>query len=105
MDLLPSSSGWKRVFLPEYVGSGFYLHLWYLLSKPHGVTFPKTNCNWLMLIMQIIAVWYENNTEHTNMLHGQNAGFLSVQAGGQIMFRLVNNNMTVFKGEINFGTR
>jgi len=39
-----------------------------------------------MLIMQIIAVQYENNTEHTNMLHRQNAGFLNVNAGGQIMF-------------------
>ena len=38
------------------------------------------------------------------MLHGQNAGFLNVKAGGQIMFPLVNNSVIVFKDEINFGT-
>ena len=38
------------------------------------------------------------------MLHGQNAGFLKFKAGCQTMFPLVNNNMIVFKGEINFGT-
>jgi len=37
------------------------------------------------------------------MLHGQNAGFLNVKAGGQILFPVVNNNMIVFEGEINFG--
>jgi hypothetical protein len=52
------------------------------LSKPHGVTFPKSGCNWLMLIMQIMTVQCENNTEHTNMRHGQNVRFISIKAGG-----------------------
>jgi hypothetical protein len=57
-----------------------------------------------MPVMQIIAVDCENNAERTNMLCGQNARFFSVKAGGQIMFLLVNNNVIIFKGKINFET-
>jgi hypothetical protein len=35
-----------------------------------------------MLFRDIIAVYCENHTEHTNTLCGQNAEFLYVEAGG-----------------------
>jgi hypothetical protein len=35
-----------------------------------------------MLFGETVAVYYENNTEHTHTLHGQNAEFYYVKAGG-----------------------
>jgi hypothetical protein len=38
--------------------------------------------NWLTLFKEIIAVYCENHTKHTNTLCGQNARLLIVEAGG-----------------------
>jgi hypothetical protein len=35
-----------------------------------------------MLFRETVAVYYENHTEHTNTLFGQNAEFVFVRAGG-----------------------
>jgi hypothetical protein len=35
-----------------------------------------------MLFKKTIAVYCENNTEHTNRLYGQNAEFKYIKAGG-----------------------
>jgi hypothetical protein len=36
----------------------------------------------LMLFRETVAVYYENHTEHTNTLCGQNVEFWYVKAGG-----------------------
>jgi hypothetical protein len=44
--------------------------------------FTATKPNWLMLFRGTVAVYCENQMEHTNTLYGQNAEFLDVKAGG-----------------------
>jgi hypothetical protein len=46
-----------------------------------------TKPNWLMLFGEIIAVYCENHTEHTNTLFGQNAEFPNVKVGGTYSYR------------------
>jgi hypothetical protein len=45
-----------------------------------------------MLFRETIADYYENNMEHTNTLHGQNAEFWYVTAGG------IYSNHSALKG-------
>jgi hypothetical protein len=40
-----------------------------------------------MLFREIIAVYCENHTEHTDTLCGQNAGLLDVNAGGAYSYQ------------------
>jgi hypothetical protein len=47
-----------------------------------------------MLFRETVAVCYENRTEHTDILCGQNAGFCYVKAGGPY------NNDRALKGLI-----
>jgi hypothetical protein len=41
-----------------------------------------TKTNRLILLREIIAVYYENHTEHINTLCGQNVDFLNLKARG-----------------------
>jgi hypothetical protein len=49
-------------------------------QETHYVSATKPNR--LMLFREIVTVYCENHTEHTNTLCGQNARFLYVKAGG-----------------------
>jgi hypothetical protein len=49
-------------------------------QETHYVSAPKPNR--LMLFGEIVAVYWENHTEHTDALCGQNAEFWYVIAGG-----------------------
>jgi hypothetical protein len=52
-------------------------------SVPHRKHYVSaTETNRLMLFRETVAVYCENNTEHTNTLCRQNAEFWYVKAGG-----------------------
>jgi hypothetical protein len=40
-----------------------------------------------MLFRETVVVYYENHTEHTNTLCGQNAELLNIEAGGAYSHR------------------
>jgi hypothetical protein len=56
-------------------------------QETHYVSATKPNR--LMLFREIIAVYCENHTEHTNTLCRQNAEFSNVEAGGTYSYHYV----------------
>jgi hypothetical protein len=49
--------------------------------------FTITKINWLTLFKEIIAVYSENLTKHTNILCVKNAELLTVKAGGTYSYQ------------------
>jgi hypothetical protein len=41
-----------------------------------------TTISWLMLLREMIAVYYDNHTKHIHTLCGQNAEVMNVKLGG-----------------------
>jgi hypothetical protein len=56
------------------------------ITRRGQLTLPRLHGNRLILFREMIAVYCENHTEHTNTLCGQHAEFCNVEAAGTYIY-------------------